>query len=100
MLGEKLGEMHGKVTGQRVLPTEGGVPKVETSFEISGTLLETETTLMGTYWSVVRADGSLYGECPWQGVVMTQDGVGTWAGSGVGHFTGDGNGRPLFLYVS
>ncbi len=101
MLGEKLGEMHGKVTGQRVLPTEGGVPKVETSFEISGTLLETETTLMGTYWSVVRADGSLYGECPWQGVLMTQDGVGTWAGSGVGHFTGDGTGvsfrGPLYF---
>ena len=75
MLGEKLGEMHGKITGQRVLPTEGGIPKVETSFEIGGTLLETEATLMGTYWSVVRADGSLYGECPWQGVLMTQDGV-------------------------
>ncbi len=104
MLGEKLGELHGKITGYRVLPTEGGVPKVETSFEIR-TLLETETTLMGTYWSVVRADGSLYGECPWQGVLMTKDGeVGTWAGSGVGRFTGDGTGvsfrGPLYFQIN
>ncbi len=104
MLGEKLGEMHGKVTGQRVLPTDGGNPRVETSLEISGTLLETEMTIMGTYNSTVRDDGSLYGECPWQGVLMTKDGeVGIWAGSGVGKFTGDGTGvsfrGPLYFQV-
>ena len=37
MLGEKLGEFHGKVTGQRILPSEQR-PKVETSFERRGTL--------------------------------------------------------------
>ncbi len=105
MLGEKLGEMHGNVTGQRVLPSEGGNPKVETSFEIHGTLLETEMTLMGTYWSTVRADGSLYGECPWQGVAMTKDGeVGIWAASGVGRFTGDGTGvsfrGPVYFQIN
>ena len=88
MLGVKLGELQGKVTGQRVLPPDGAGPKVETSFEISGTVLETETTMMGTYWSTVRADGTLYGECPLQGVIMTQDGeMGTWGGAGVGRFT-------------
>ncbi len=91
MLGDKLGEMQGQVTGQRVLPSEGGGPKVETTFQISGMILETETTMMGTYWSVVRPDGTLYGECPWQGVIMTKDGeMGTWAGAGVGRFTGQG----------
>ena len=41
--------------------------------------------MLGTYWSVVRADGSLYGECPNQGIVMTDDGQpGTWTGAGVG----------------
>ncbi len=105
MLGEKLGELHGKITGYRVLPADGDRPKVETSLEISGTLLETEITLMGTYYSVVRADGSLYGECPWQGVLMTKDGeVGTWAGSGVGRFTGDGKGcsfrGPLYFQIN
>lgn len=105
MLGEKLGELHGKITGQRILPAEGGGPRVETTLEISGTLLETDITLMGTYWSTVRADGSLYGECPWQGVFMTKNGeVGTWAGSGVGRFTGDGTGvsfrGPLYFQIN
>ena len=105
MLGDKLGQMQGKITGQRVLPPEGGAPKVETSFEISGTILESEMTLMGTYSSTVRADGSLYGECPWTGVVMTKDGeVGIWAGSGVGKFTGQGSGvsfrGPLYFQVN
>jgi hypothetical protein len=92
MLGEKLGDFRGKVTGQRVLPADGASPKVETSFEISGTLLGIEATMMGTYWSAVRPDGTLYGECPQQGVIMTRDGaVGTWNGAGVGRFTGQGS---------
>jgi hypothetical protein len=91
MLGEKLGELHGKVTGQRVLSSDGGAPKVETSFELSGTILGTEATEMGTYWSTLRSDGTLYGECPWQGLIMTKDGeAGTWGGAGAGRFTGQG----------
>jgi hypothetical protein len=89
MLGEKLGEFHGKVTGQRVLPPEKG-PKVETSFELSGTMCGVASTLMGTYWSTVRPDGTLYGEC--QGLIMTKDGdVGTWTAAGAGRFTGKGS---------
>ena len=57
MLGEKLGEFQGKVTGQRILPADGAHPKTETSFEISGTLLGIDATMMGTYWSTVRSDG-------------------------------------------
>ncbi len=46
-------------------------------------------TMLGTYWSTVWADGSLYGECPQQGMIMTQEGeIGTWTGAGVGKFTG------------
>ncbi|MBI4530954.1 MAG: hypothetical protein HY709_05465 [Candidatus Latescibacteria bacterium] len=92
MLGEKLGEFRGKVTGQRVLPPDSSGPKVETSFEISGTILGVEATMMGTYWSIVRPDGTLYGECPQQGIIMTRDGdMGTWSGAGVGKFTGQGS---------
>ena len=91
MIGEGLGTLKGKVTGQRVLPSQGSAPKVETSFEISGTLLGTDATMMGTYWSMVRPDGTLYGECPNQGVLMTRDGIGTWSGTGVGRFTGKGS---------
>ena len=90
MLGAKLGELRGNVTGQRILPSDGPGPKVETTFQISGTILEVECTMMGTYWSTVRPDGTLYGECP-AGVIMTQGGeVGTWTGGGVGRFTGHG----------
>jgi hypothetical protein len=32
MLGEKIGEMSGKISSQRVLSIEGGSPKIETSF--------------------------------------------------------------------
>jgi hypothetical protein len=92
MLGEKLGEFHGKITGQRVLPAVEGRPTLETSFEISGTILGLNATMMGTYWSTVRSDGSLYGECPRQGILITQDGeMATWTGTGAGRFTGRGS---------
>lgn len=90
MLGEKIGEETGRVTGRRVLPSEGGgPPKVEISFEGSGTILGVETTTVATYWSIVRPDGTLYGEG--QAIVMTKDGeAATWIGQGVGQFTGGG----------
>jgi len=91
MLGEKIGEVRGKVTGQRVLSSDGN-PKMETSFEVSGTLYGVELMMMGTYWSTVREDGTLYGECPQQGIIMTKNGeIGTWTAAGVGKFTGEGS---------
>ena len=89
MLGEKIGAESGKVTGQRVLPNPGGGPKMETSFRANGTLLGANTTDTGTYCSVIRPDGTVYGEG--QGVVMSQDGdVATWVGQGVGTIKKDG----------
>ena len=83
MLGEKIGGTSGKVNSQRVLPNPGGGPKMETSFQATGSLLGTDITETGTYWSVVRTDGTLYGEG--QGVVMGKDGkMATWVGQGVG----------------
>jgi len=72
MLGEKIGEIPGKITMQRVLPNLGGYPKMETSFQASGSLLSTNVKDTGTYWTVVRRDGTHYGEG--QGVMMTKDG--------------------------
>ena len=74
MLGEKVGEFQGKITGQRVLPPEGARPKFETTVEIRGTILGVASTLVATYWSVLRLDGRLYGENPGQGVLVTGDG--------------------------
>jgi len=83
MLGEKVGESTGKVTSQRVLPNPGGGPKMETSFQANGKLLGVDETETGTYWAVVRSDGTLFGEG--QGVMMGKDGeMATWVGQGVG----------------
>jgi hypothetical protein len=89
MLGEKLGAESGKVTSQRVLPNPGGGPKMETSFQATGTLLGVNATDTGTYWAVVRPDGTLYGEG--QGILMGKGGeMATWVGQGVGTIKKDG----------
>ena len=89
MLGEKIGQGSGKVTGQRVLPNPGGSPKMETSFQSTGTLRGIEATEHGTYWSALRPDGTVYGEG--QGILMGKDGsTATWIGQGVGTFKKDG----------
>jgi hypothetical protein len=73
-----------------VLPNPGGGPKMETSFQASSTLLGVKATDTGTYWSVVRPDGTLYGEG--QGIVMAKDGkLATWVGQGVGTIKKDGS---------
>lgn len=90
MLGEQIGQETGQITGMRVLPGHGGV-KVEVSFQATGTVLGIHESNMGTYVSVTRPDGTLFGEG--QGVLMTDQGeMAEWRGSGVGKFTGRGTG--------
>ena len=89
MLGEQIGEETGQITGMRVLPDQGHAAKVEVSFQQTGTLLGAHVNDMGTYISVTRPDGTLFGDG--QGVTMTEDGeMATWRGQGVGRFTGRG----------
>jgi len=89
MQGEKIGEESGKVTSQRILPNPDGGPKMETSFQASSTLLGTKATNRGTYWSIIRPSGTLYGEG--QGIVMGEKGdLATWIGQGVGTMKKDG----------
>lgn len=91
MLGEQIGEETGQITGMRVLPSHGGGVKVEVSFEARGTMLGLHETNMGTYVSVTRPDGTLFGEG--QGVMMTEHGdMAEWRGNGIGRFTGRGTG--------
>ncbi len=83
MLGEQLGESKGKRIVRRVLSTDPLTAEV--SFEDSGNMLGVATSGIGTYTSVVRPDGSIYGEG--QGLMTTPDGEGiTWKGSGAGKF--------------
>ena len=48
---------------------------------------------MATYSAQLQPDGSLYGECPNSGVVMTSDGVATFRATGCGQMTGDGGAK-------
>lgn len=83
MLGELIGETKGKRIVRRVISTEP--PTVEVTFEDAGHTLGLPTSGMGTYTSVIRPDGSIFGNG--QGIIMTQDGDGiTWTGTGVGRF--------------
>ena len=90
MLGAKLGEERGKITGNRVLP--GGdyrYVKMEVSLQAAGKVLGVDTTDIGTYTVFERVPGQLYGEG--QGILMTSDGEGAiWNGHGVGKMTGKG----------
>lgn len=83
MLGELLSESKGKRLVRRV--TSIDPPTAEVSFEDSGHMLGIPTNGMGTYTSVVRPDGSIFGHG--QGLNMTHDGEGiAWSGSGIGKF--------------
>jgi hypothetical protein len=89
VLGEKLGEEQGKVTGRRVLPGDGRYVKMEVTIETQATILGVGAMNLGTYEVYERIPGQLYGEG--QGVLMTADGEGAiWNGAGVGRVDGDG----------
>ncbi len=83
MLGEKIGELKGKRLVRRVLSVDP--PTAEVTFEDGGKFFGVPVTGMGSYTSVVRADGSLFGNG--QGMSTTQDGeAATWTGTGLGQF--------------
>lgn len=82
MLGEMIGEFAGKITGNRVLPLEC-CPKMESSFQDIGRILGVEVTDIGTFWSIFKEDGGIYGEG--QGIIMTNEGeIVSWNGQGIG----------------
>ena len=63
---------------------------METTFQATGSILGVGHRTTGTYTSVMRPDGTLYGEG--QGIVMNSEGGGaTWVGSGVGMIKNDGS---------
>jgi hypothetical protein len=83
MLGQQISETKGKRLVRRVLSVDP--PTAEVSFEDSGQILGVAVSGMGTYTSVVSADGTILGSG--QGMNMTADGESiTWTGTGVGKF--------------
>lgn len=61
-LGRLLTDEKGRLTVRRVLSVEDGAAKVETTFETVGSLGEVPYTTLGTLWSYIRPDGTLFGE--------------------------------------
>ena len=92
MLGEKVGTFTGTTT-DKAMPAQGGFPSFETSAQTSGKLAGAECQSMATYSAQMQPDGSLYGECPNSGVVMTSDGAATFKATGCGQMTGDGGAK-------
>ena len=73
MLGELLFESKGRITYQRVLSVENGIPKFETSIAGIGIFTGSlEVTTTWTYWAIQRSDGTYYSQG--QGVIMTREG--------------------------
>lgn len=89
MLGNMIGEVFGKITGNRVLPHEGPFPKIESSYQESGKILGVDITDIGTYWSTTKTEGVLYGEA--NGVMMTSNNETVlYTAQGIGKFTEQG----------
>ena len=94
MLGEKLTETVGKVTGTRVLSNESGNVEIEISFQGMGKVLGLDVSEMGTYIQTLRPTGHIYGKG--QGVAMSASGDSLcWHGFGVGQSTGKGLGAKI-----
>ena len=96
MLGDLISEGKGKVTGQRVLETNAGTPRLEISQSGEGnTKGNIGVVEMWNYWTEQRPGGVHYGEG--NGVMMTKDGneVVSVTGRGVGRMTEAGTMRYL-----
>ena len=90
MLGDRIAKFSGQISSQRVLPSDGSGPIMETTVQDAGTVLGVAAQQVITYTSTVRADGSIAGEG--QGVLTTAEGdMVTVTAAGVG-MLGEGGG--------
>lgn len=87
-IGRLLTEEHGRLTVRRVLTVEGGAAKVETTFETEGLLQEVHYTTLGTIESIIRPDGTLYGDIK-AGLRTDGNDTGVYRGITGGLYTGD-----------
>ena len=87
MLGEQIGELKGKITGQRVLDAEG--PAMETNVSAIGNLVGSKVHVTLTYMGKSISNGVLHG---WgNGVVMSTEGdVASYTGEAIGKIDSSG----------
>ncbi len=84
-IGKLLTDEQGRIAVRRVLSVESGAAKVETTFEAVGIFHDVHYANLGTCWSIIRPDGTLYGE--WQGGLRTVDNdTAVWRGISVGGY--------------
>ena len=89
MLGEMIGEFHGKITGTRVLPGDDyRYVKLEQSWEESGQIYGVDAMDMGTLEIFERVPGQIYGSG--QGIIQAGMDGAIWNGHGVAQMTGEG----------
>jgi hypothetical protein len=85
MLGDQITELKGKVTGQRVLDSEG--PTFETSATSTGSAKGVRINEIVTFVAKPSSPGILHGKA--QGVFSTESGMARWTGEwrGANFFT-------------
>ena len=90
MLGNKIGQFEGQVTGTRILPGDDyRYVKMEVSFQQSGQILGVDATDIGTFVVYERAGGQMY--ATGNGIMGSPVGESAiWNGHGVGRPTGNG----------
>jgi hypothetical protein len=92
-LGEQYAALKGKITGQRILDSEG--PSIETSVSVSGTMKGVQVEELITFNGTPTADkGVLHGVG--KGVIMVVGGEGdpemvSYTGEGIGRVSSTGN---------
>jgi hypothetical protein len=87
VLGEQIGELKGKVIGQRVLNVEG--PTMETNVSAKGTIKGTQVSVSLTYVARPTSTGVLHGRG--QGVIMAGESeMAAYTGEGVGSIIASG----------
>ena len=87
MLGEQIGELKGKIIGQRVLDADG--PTIETSVSARGSVKGTQVNETLTYVARLTPSGVLHGEG--HGVIMAgESDLAAYSGEGVGRLTSSG----------
>jgi hypothetical protein len=87
MLGEQIGELKGKMMGQRVLNAEE--PTIETSVSARGSVKGIQVSETLTYVARLTSSGVLHGEG--HGVIMAgESDLAAYSGEGVGRLTSSG----------
>jgi hypothetical protein len=74
MIGEMLGELTGKIIGQRIVPHHhrSRQLRIERTMETKGKILGQEVTFLATFWSMERPQGGMFSKG--HGVLMTKGG--------------------------